>query len=694
MLVPVFLLMIFTAVPGSAQSPPEAPSSLNDMVVTATRAVKNRMDLPFNTSVVTRKDIENMGATTLEHALRKIPGLQIGTQGNAYPHIEVRGFRDTKDLAVLINGIPFRQVNGSADITMIPLDIVERIEFVKGPTSAIWGRGAVAGTLNIITIPDDVKENQMDVATRGGSFNTYGGSARGLLAYDKGFGVISGGASTSDGFQDRTDRDTQNALATLDHSFSEKFSIGLQALFSNVDAKRGSTIPIVNGEPMAGVSREDNFGIDGAAYEGKYQSFTLSPKLTLSDQIQIKNDFSMTRFDKYATGGITTIATQRNKGWWVSDSDQHSLHNDLQMRLSHETETLENTLLTGFYVESASQDTDSPGYNWGSMPQYGPPDWQTPRTNPGNPATGNATGSVTKNNFDQKIYSLYAQDTLDIGNFSLMAGVRWDHFNEELTRSTTQVKAEQSDSALSPRFGLSWNIFNSGQVSGALFANYAKGFRTQFPSLSTSGGVTLAQLLEPEETQSYEGGFKFTHSTRFFTQISYFQTKRKGPRSFRTSPADFLFTNARTKIDGIEAEINWQATGWLDLWAHYAYHDARYEEFRDNAGNSFEGNRVRMSPRHIAGAGADFKIFEANWNLTANYVGDRNLRDNTTGNLQNLSDYVTVNTALSLPFGRFTFQVAVNNLFDDFYIADDFSSNDAGYPGEPRNFTFIVRAAF
>jgi catecholate siderophore receptor len=688
----ILFLMVLGSTLFAAES--QERTDMDEMVVTATRVKQDRMDVPFNVSVVTRDDIEKMGATTLEHALRRIPGLQIGTQGNAFPHIEIRGSRDTKDLAILINGVPFRQVNGSADLTMIPIGIVERIEFVKGPSSSIWGRGAVAGTLNIITVPDDVTDKQAAVAVRAGSFQTYGADARALLPYEKGYAMINGGASTSNGFQDRTDRETRNAMVTLDHRFSDTLSLGLQAIASHVDAKRGSTTPIVDGNPMDGVSREDNFAIDNAAYEGKYQAVTLSPLLKLSDHLQIKNDLTLIRFDRYATGGTTVIAKPNNKGWWISDSDQTGIHNDLQMRLSHTTDKFDNTFLAGTYIELGSQDQDNPYYSWSSMPKYGPPDWQTPLTNIGNPSTGTTNGTVKKSEFDQKIYSFYAQDTMVVGDVSLMAGLRYDHFNEELTLSTTTVTADQSDSALSPRFGVSWKFYDADEKESVFFANYSQGFRTQFPKLSTSQGITLPQLLEPEETKGYEAGVKFTHGNSLFTQVSYFRTHKKGPRSFRTSTDDFLFTNAKTRVDGIEAEINWQVSKQIQTWAHYAYHDARYEEFNDKSGNSFEGNRVRMSPRHIAGIGANFQIAWVNWNISANYVGDRNLRDNTTGNLQNLDDYITVNTALSVPVGDFTLQLAVNNIFDENYIADDFSSKDAGYPGEPLNFTFIVRADF
>ena len=214
----------------------------SEMVVTATKIEQSPMDVPFFTSVVTRDDFEKMGAKNLIEALRSIPGLQIGVQGNAYPHIEVRGFRDTKDLAVLIDGVPFRQVNGSADLTMIPLGIVERIEFVKGPGSSIWGRGAVAGTLNIITVPEDTSRMQAKVQAGGGSWNTFQGDAKGLLPYKQGYvlfepgdlhhGRLSGTAPTAT----PPTRCSTGATASAASS-----AWAWQGLFSKVDANRGST---------------------------------------------------------------------------------------------------------------------------------------------------------------------------------------------------------------------------------------------------------------------------------------------------------------------------------------------------------------------------------------------------------------------------------------------------------------------
>ncbi len=666
--------------------------TLAPVVVSATKTEENTMEVPFFATVITRDDFEKMGAQTIEEALRSVPGLQIGTQGNAYPHIEVRGFRDTKDLAVLIDGIPFRQVNGSADFTMLPLGIVERIEFIKGPSSSIWGRGAVAGVLNIVTKPDDVSKLQAKVQAGGGSFGTFRGDGRGILPYEDGYLMLNVGGSISDGFQDGTDRDAGNVLLQLSHNFTRKFGVEAQYLFSSVNANRGSIIPLIDGEPAYGVEVDDNFGIDDAKYDGQYHSLTVSPRLELLPGLVLKDSASVTHFDRFATGGITITPTTRTKGWWETDSAQTSVHNDLNLTWNQAFGGFDNTLLVGNYLEFGDEEQKSPSYS--GAPTYGPPDWQTPLSNVDNPAKGNK-GATTRSDFDQTIVSFYIQDRIEYGPLSLLAGVRYDHFDEELRRSNQDVVAEQSDSAWSPRFAADWNFYRGEKTQLALFANYAEGFRTQFPSLSTKNGVTLPNLLDPEETESYEGGLKVTAlDGNLFGQIGVFRTEKKGPRSFRTSEDDFLFTNARTRVDGVETEVRYRFNEMFNLWAHYAYHDAHYLEFKDSSGNSFEGYRVRMSPRHIAGAGANFFYQGFNWNVSWNYTGNRNLRDNTVDEPQNLPSYNVVNTAIGYTFLKYEIQFVVNNLFDEYYISDDFSSQEAGCAGAPLNFFVWLKAEF
>jgi outer membrane receptor protein involved in Fe transport len=665
---------------------------LKDLVVSSSRYEQSRMDVPANTTTITREDIENSGARTLSEALRAVPGLQIGTQGNAYPHIAVRGFRDTKDLAILIDGVPFRQVGGSADLTMLPLNIVERIEFVKGPGSAIWGRGAVGGVLNIITKPADASQQSADVEMSIGSFGTYETSTRGVLPWKDGYALVNLARGMTDGFQDNTDKDTANAMLQVHQKLSDRFSMTAQFLHSYVDANRGSTTPLVNGEPAYGVGIEDNYAVPGAKFHGVYDSLTLAPQVELAPGVVVENSFTYANYDRLATGGTTILPTTSTKGWWQSDTEQHSVSNDLHLTWDKRFDDLRNTVITGMYYERGKQKVVSPSYS-GAPTYSGSTSWSTPSNS--NPATGVQTGTTITNS-DEETVSVYFQDRIEIGQVGLQAGIRYDRIESGLSRSNTSVTADQNDDRFSPRVGADWRFYNDGNTDLMAFASYAEGFQSQSPSLSTSGGVTLPSLLAPEVTKSREVGVKgSTYGGDLFGQISVFRTNKLGPRSYRTSTNDFLFTNAKIQVDGIEGEVHYAFNPMFDVYAHYAYQDAFYRNFTDGSGNDFSGNRVRMAPYHMAGVGANLRWGALTWNVSANYTGDRNLRDNNmTTAVQNLDPYTVVNTAITYRYENLSAQFVVNNIFDEYYIADDFSATESGYPGEPRSFALILRASF
>ena len=100
-------------------------------VSTATRTDEDTLRVPFASSIVHRNQLDSTAAGTLEEALRSVPGLQHGTQGNYYTRFETRGLRDTQDVLVLVDGVPLRILQGNADVTLIAPDLVERIEFIK-----------------------------------------------------------------------------------------------------------------------------------------------------------------------------------------------------------------------------------------------------------------------------------------------------------------------------------------------------------------------------------------------------------------------------------------------------------------------------------------------------------------------------------------------------------------------------------
>ncbi len=137
--------------------------SLEDLlsVPTVTASGGNVVQLSMasgNVKVVTRQDIDNNGWRTLAEVLDTIPGFYVTSDGSL-TSIGVRGVTGglqagTRLVKIMINGTPvsFRpELRSFLGPEFIPIELVERIEIVKGPLSALYGANAFVGTVNVIT---------------------------------------------------------------------------------------------------------------------------------------------------------------------------------------------------------------------------------------------------------------------------------------------------------------------------------------------------------------------------------------------------------------------------------------------------------------------------------------------------------------------------------------------------------------
>ncbi|NBW83093.1 hypothetical protein EBR21_15195, partial [bacterium] len=112
--------------------------------------------IPMGVTVITAEDIQNSGARHANEALRWIAGItsRINTSGGKDQTLDLRGFGETaaSNQVVLVDGV--RQNEGDMEgnaLSWIPVDMIERIEIVRGSGSVLYGEGATAGTFNVIT---------------------------------------------------------------------------------------------------------------------------------------------------------------------------------------------------------------------------------------------------------------------------------------------------------------------------------------------------------------------------------------------------------------------------------------------------------------------------------------------------------------------------------------------------------------
>ncbi|MEM7207446.1 MAG: TonB-dependent receptor [Pseudomonadota bacterium] len=143
---------------------------LNEVVVTATRTEKALIDVPVRTEVVNREQIERTHARDLYEALKSVPGLYLKRiHGKSGYSVWLQGL-DADRVLVLIDGEPISASTGSTvDLTQISTAEIERIEIVKGASSALYGSSAMGGVVNVITRKSE-KPVAWSVTVDGGSW--------------------------------------------------------------------------------------------------------------------------------------------------------------------------------------------------------------------------------------------------------------------------------------------------------------------------------------------------------------------------------------------------------------------------------------------------------------------------------------------------------------------------------------------
>ena len=164
------LLILLLAFVFTAQAQEEA--ELEKMVITATMTEREIENAPGSIEVVTSLEIEEMDAQTVADALEMATDLIVEGETGRTKTPSIRG-AGGKHTLVLIDGRRLSAgYKGFVDINQIPVDMIDRIEVVRGPTSALYGSDAIGGVVNIIT-KKPPRESEMGATFQYG-ISTYG----------------------------------------------------------------------------------------------------------------------------------------------------------------------------------------------------------------------------------------------------------------------------------------------------------------------------------------------------------------------------------------------------------------------------------------------------------------------------------------------------------------------------------------
>lgn len=155
-----------------------AQDAQEEMVVTGTRTDLQLKDSPVRIEVVSQKDLKRLHAYTIKDALDNVPGVTLRRiHGRSGYEVYMQGY-DADRVLVLVDGEEVPASTGSSvDVMQISTAGVERIEVVKGASSALYGSSAMGGVINIIT-QDPPEGNSARISGDLGSYRNQNGNGK------------------------------------------------------------------------------------------------------------------------------------------------------------------------------------------------------------------------------------------------------------------------------------------------------------------------------------------------------------------------------------------------------------------------------------------------------------------------------------------------------------------------------------
>lgn len=528
--------------------------TLDAVVVTATRTENDVKNVPASTQIITSSDIKKSGATNVRDAITDFANITMTKKVRGGGHeIIVRGMSTDKSL-IMVNG---HRVANEADgsglgnanaLDRINVDNIEKIEIVKGPSSALYGSEAMGGVINIITKSSKEAEVRTGLVNSSEDFTNWwhldsGEIGKFSATLDMRFNKIRRDGDDTDFLSDSFGTaQTYNFNANYhfnDHNYLNFYvDHYTQNLKRDLYTHKRDNIKVDFPEKMGSMLGQTSMTGEGsmedalANYHYKQQTYGLSwnGKTARNDwQIQtylskfdwksdIRYSDSGMQFKGHVPAGLPiNPMTERMwdsifKGFMVGDSGEYK--NDVNVNSNkifviegrNSTKINDNHRITygAEYIKNTVK-----GTNFGDDNQFGV-------THIGSVSKNGVTKEISEKEIDT--YAAYLQDEINYGKWFIVPAIRYDHH-------------ENFGSHTSPKLGLTYKANDTFRVK----ANYGKGFKAPtiqnlycklVTHMGQAGIITVNPNanLRPETSNSWDVGVEKEWG-KISTSLVYFDTK-------------------------------------------------------------------------------------------------------------------------------------------------------------------------
>lgn len=662
-------------------------------------------EVPQAVSIINSETLEDNNIFRLTDALDLNASVtRQNNFGGLWDSYAVRGFAGDENLpsGYLVNGFNGgRGFGGSRDIAG-----VERIEVLKGPSAALFGRGEPGGTVNIITKQPEFDAFKGSVSGSYGSFKRIRSDADANIPVGENIAVrLIGFSEQSDSFRATVDSKRYGLLPSIAFKLGEGtvLSYDLEWTRSEADFDRGIVAP---GGNLNVVSRRTFLGEPGdGPLKANVTGHQLQLQHALSDDwsLLLGTSYRETNLEGFSSeaelaGGrqflgraTTSNLLSRQRRFRQFEGEHFVMRGELSG--DFQISGLRHRLLIGADYDEFDNSQLFQRFRPGPVSATSTEAAQY-AINILNPVYGRfplpVTGLLTNRLDQQKAYGFYLQDQISLSDqLQVRIGLRYDDFDVRSLNRTNGISQSRSFNRVSPQFGLVLEA--SDAVS--FYAAYGEGLR------SNLGARANGKVFDPEFSKSFEAGVKFgLFDDGLNGTISLFKLRKRNVLAADVANPGFSIPIGKAGSTGIEFDLAGKLPGDVDLLFSYAYVDA--EAKADVLDSNFSlqirsGDPLINIPKHSLNAqlSKDFALGDRNLRLGAG-VQHVSKRLGETATVFFLPSYTLVRLFGNIEVTK-DIQLFgdVKNLFNETYYTNSFARLWVR-PGDPRTATVGVRVKF
>ncbi|QPC99226.1 TonB-dependent receptor [Qipengyuania soli] len=634
---------------------------------TATKTPTALIDVPQAVTMITEDQLDDMGITQLNDALRYVPGVSLDTGEGHRDQIYIRGQSSTADF----------YLDGLRDDAQYYRSLynVDRVEVLKGSNALIFGRGGGGGIVNRVSKVAEFTGTELGFDASVDSFGTFALAAD--LNVPASETIAARLNATYEEFGNHRDFYEGRFIGispTVTARLGERTRLTAHYTYDDDERVTDRGLPSVGTGPLEGYdrtffgSREFNTSTNVAHIA------RLRIDHELTDTVSINATGQYANYDKYYANVVPSNSdgTTVNLGGYTSATDRENWIGQANLVWDTDFGGIGSTFLAGVEVGDQETIASRTEIDFGG----GVEDINRPLARIIDvPAVG--IGRLTNRSASQlDTFSAYVQEQLDFGIVQLVGGVRFDRFDLKATNlfnPAVPVQTARVDEKWSPRFG----VILKPQQDLSLYASYSTSFLPQSgDQFSTLGADDAA--LEPEKFENLELGVKWAVRPDLFATAAVFQLDRTNTTAPDPSGSGLPVLTGSSRVKGFEASLVGKILPMWQASLGYTYLDG---EIRNDTDRAVAGTVLQQLPKHQIALWNRIDLSEQ-FGLGAGLV----YQDEQYASISNtvvLPDYVRVDAAAYYTLNdRIGIQLNVENLFDENYYPSAHGDNNI-QPGKP-----------